>query len=194
MRMYRRVCAVCVMWWCVLSCALVSAQEAPEQTPQPRDVRVGFGLKYLGLADSFLSNAGQVIVPIELTGLRLEPGLSLGWRQGQDEGLLSLSGSLGVHGLAELNAWMRGYGGVFGQYTRQEFDGLGAGGVGSLSFIQVGPVVGLEARVVEGLYVGVEQQLIYNKNLDDEALGGLGGLSVSSGLNTRSVLALRWLF
>lgn len=166
MRIYRRVWAAGVMWCCVFCGALVSAQETPQEAPQSRDVHVGFGLKYLGIADSLLANAGQVVVPIELEALRLEPGFALGWRQGQDESLLSLSGSLGVHGLVELNTWMRGYGGVLVNYSRQEFEGLNAGGAGSLSFIQAGPVVGLEARVVEGLYVGVEQQLIYNKSLE----------------------------
>lgn len=183
------LCLVCcVLLWSVSSFAQTSADAA-----QPDEVRVGFGLKYLGFSDSLLSNAGQVVVPVEVGALRLEPGFALGWRDGQTQGLLSGSASLGVHGLFALSDRVRGYGGGFISYARQEYEGLGGAG-GALSFLQLGPVVGLEARVVEGLYIGVEQQLIYNKGLNDEALGGLGGLGTVTSLSTRSVLSLRVLF
>lgn len=188
MSVFRPMSVLCVVC-CVLLWSVSSFAQTPDDAAQPDGVRVGFGLKYLGLSDSLVSGAGQVVVPVELDGLRLEPGFSLGVREGQDELLLSYSASLGVHWLVELNAWVRGYGGLFGSYSSQEYSD-----VGSFSFVQLGPVVGLEAQVIEGLYLGIEPQLIYTKGTNDQALGGLGGLSATNTLSTRSLLVVRLLF
>lgn len=60
--------------------------------------------------------------------------------------------------------------------------------LGDFSFVQLGPVFGLEAQVVKGLYVGIEQQVLLSYLDGDDDNNGF------SAITTRSLLALRVMF
>ena len=176
---------IAVVLFVFLTSVAAYAQDAPATTKS-----VGFGLKS-GLTTN--GTEGSILVPIELGALRLEPSFGAGRVTLADESLTLINVGMSVQGLFSLSKNARGYAGGLIGYNRQltesalEFGGQVLTQSNKVTFFQIGPQLGIEVRVVEGLYVGIEQQILYVSYLDDDNDG-------ASALTTRSLLALRVMF
>lgn len=166
------------------------AQDAPATTKS-----VGFGLKS-GLTTN--GTEGSILVPIELGALRLEPSFGAGRVTLDDESVTLLNVGMSVQGLFSLSKNARGYAGGLIGYNRQLTESdlqLGNQILNQnrkINFFQVGPQLGIEVRVVEGLYVGIEQQFLYLSYVEDYQDNDFD--REYSALTTRSLLALRVMF